>query len=44
VLEDGQDRAGCAWFAIRFVGCSTLLYILMFVAIFLVALVGLLLF
>jgi hypothetical protein len=42
--ESPQDRAGCAWFAVRFLGCSALLYILMFVAILLAGLIGVLFF
>jgi len=43
-LEHEQDRAGCFWLALRVAGCLSILYVTMFIAILLVALVGILLF
>ena len=43
-FEHEQDRAGCVWLFLRVAGCISILYITMFIAIFLIALVGILFF
>jgi hypothetical protein len=38
--EGSMDKSGCLMFFLRFLTCSSLLYIIMFLAIFVMALVG----
>lgn len=42
--EDGVDPRGCLYWAARFAGCMSILYIMMFLAILMAAAISLLFF